>query len=192
MEERYRLADLVSATGVTQRTIRFYIAEGLLPPPEGAGPAAVYTRAHRDRLALINLLKDRYLPLREIRRRLAPMTDDEVRAELRQLAEVAPAASQGGAAMMPQQASADAVDYLDEVLGRRAVREPTRPTLPPVYFPPQPYPAPRPPLPAPARERWERIVLADGVELHVRDDRLREAIPLDALVRQARKLLGEP
>ena len=36
------------------------------------------------------------------------------------------------------------------------------------------------------------VFLADGVELHVRDDRLREAIPLDALVRQARKLLGEP
>jgi DNA-binding transcriptional MerR regulator len=189
--ERYRLADLVSATGVTQRTIRFYIAEGLLPPPEGAGPAAVYTSGHHDRLLLINRLKDGYLPLREIRRRLAPMTDDEVRAELRQLAEATPAAPGGGAAMMPQQASAAAVDYLDEVLGRGGAREVARPVPPPVYFPPLPYPAPRPPAPAPARERWERIVLADGVELHVREDRLREAIPLDALVRQARKLLGE-
>src|SRR3954451_23538388 len=129
--ERYRLADLVSATGVTPRTIRFYIAEGLLPPPEGAGPAAVYTTAHHNRLLLINRLKDRYLPLREIRRRLAPMTDDEVRAELQQLAEAAPAAPEGGAAMISQQASASAVDFLDEVLGRR---------VPPVYFPPAPFP----------------------------------------------------
>jgi DNA-binding transcriptional MerR regulator len=189
--ERYRLADLVSATGVTPRTIRFYIAEGLLPPPEGAGPAAVYTTAHHDRLLLINRLKDRYLPLREIRRRLAPMTDDEVRTELQQLAEVAPAAPEGGAAMMSQQASAAAVDYLDEVLGRRVPPAAGNPIVPPVYFPPAPFPVPRPPAPTPAREHWQRITLADGVELHVREDRLREAIPLDALVRQARKLLGE-
>jgi DNA-binding transcriptional MerR regulator len=189
--ERYRLADLVSATGVTQRTIRFSIAEGLLPPPEGAGPAAVYTTAHRDRLLLINRLKDRYLPLREIRRRLALMTDEEVRGELQTPAESAPAAPGGGATRMPQQSSAAAVDYLDEILGRRAPQEAVKPSVPPTYFPPAPFPVPRPPLPAPAREHWQRITLADGVELHVREDRLREAIPLDALVRQARKLLGE-
>lgn len=182
--ERYRLADLVSATDVTPRTIRFYIAEGLLPPPEGAGPAAVYTTAHRDRLLLINRLKGRYLPLREIRRRLAPLTDDEVRAELQQLAEAAPPAPGEGAAMTPQPAGTAAVDYLDEVLGHRAPRETGKPGLPPAYFP-------RPPAPTPAREHWQRITLAEGVELHVREDRLREAIPLDALVRQARKLLGE-
>src|SRR3954447_24714796 len=97
--ERYRLADLVSATGVTQRTIRFYIAEGLLPPPEGAGPAAVYTTAHHDRLLLINPLKDRYLRCGEPRRRLPRMPDDGVRADLGKWAEAAPAARGGGAAM---------------------------------------------------------------------------------------------
>ncbi|HEY8598253.1 MAG TPA: MerR family transcriptional regulator [Thermomicrobiales bacterium] len=157
--ERYRLADLADLTGVTQRTIRFYIAEGLLPPPEGAGPAAVYTAVHRDRLALINGLKERYLPLREIRSRLATLTEAEIRAELQQIAAEPP---------------------------------PDPATTPPAALPPSeftPYPKPIPI--AHAHERWERITLSDGVELHVRADRLREAIPLDALVRQARKVLGE-
>jgi DNA-binding transcriptional MerR regulator len=169
--ERYRLTELTNITGVTQRTIRFYIAEGLLPPPEGAGPAAVYTAAHRDRLALINVLKERYLPLKEIRRRLATLTEAEIRAELQQSTAELPLTEPSIPAV-----SAATIDYLDSLLDSR----------------------PRNVLPADAvravasvREHWERITLADGVELHVRADRLREAIPLDALVRQARKLLGE-
>lgn len=182
--ERYRLAELADITGVTQRTIRFYIAEGLLPPPEGAGPAAVYTAAHRDRLALINGLKERYLPLREIRRRLATLTEPEVRAELQQIAAAPPPAP---AATPP--IAGNALAYLDDVLSR-GQRVPPAAGRPAAGMPPA-TPYPKPSAIAPAREHWERITLADGVELHVRVDRLREAIPLDALVRQARKLLGE-
>ena len=183
--ERYRLVELADLTGVTQRTIRFYIAEGLLPPPEGAGPAAVYTAAHRDRLALINGLKDRYLPLREIRRRLATLTDAEIRAELQQIA-VAPLPGQD--ATTP--AATNALDYLNDVPGRKP-RGVSGAGTPAAGAVPSPAPYPKPAAITPERERWERITLADGVELHVRADRLREAIPLDALVRQARKLLGE-
>ena len=151
--ERYRLSELTRLTGLTPRTIRYYIAEGLLPPPEGLGPAAVYTAAHRDRLALIALLKDRYLPLREIRRRLAALSDGEVREEL--------------------------------------VREGCAPTPPPRGETTPP--AEAAPASAPdgnGRERWERITLGDGVELHVREDRRRAAAPLEALIRHARGLLG--
>ncbi|HEX5502416.1 MAG TPA: MerR family transcriptional regulator [Thermomicrobiales bacterium] len=184
--ERYRINELADETDVTPRTIRFYVAEGLLPPPEGNGPAAVYTAAHRDRLRLIGLLKARYLPLREIRKRIAVLTDAEVRAELRE------AALAGGREVAADEARAPdaALAYLDRVLGRVA-------ESPPAYAPPAP--SPRPALPArraraPAaapRERWERIVLADGVELHVREDRRREVGPLEALIRHARDLLGE-
>jgi hypothetical protein len=84
-----------------------------------------------------------------------------------------------------------AADYLDRVLDRDVRRFPTRPIPPPTYLPPAPRPITPIPTPAPAREQWERIVLADGIELHVRDDRRQERILLDALIRQARKLLGE-
>lgn len=182
---RYRMNELAKVTGVTPRTIRFYIHEGLLPPPEGGGPAAAYTAEHRDRLALIGLLKARYLPLQEIRQRLAPLSAAEVRAELDRLHAAQPA-NAPGRAVMETTASADAaLDYLDDVLRRLPRREQA-----PQRLPSAPLPAPFP-RPAPARERWERITLADGVELHVREDRRRETTLLDAVVRQARKLLGE-
>ncbi|MFN8541039.1 MAG: MerR family transcriptional regulator [Thermomicrobiales bacterium] len=197
----YRLNELTDATGVTSRTIRFYIAEGLLPPPQGAGPASVYTSAHRDRLRLIGLLKDQYLPLREIRRRLATLTDAQVRAELQaqpQLQELpeevamSPAPPSPPLSAPPSPPGNSAADYLDSVLNRDARPAAPRPSAPPAYFPPAPQPSTPAPTPTPTREQWERIALADGIELHVRDDRRQERILLEALIRQARKLLGEP
>ena len=196
--ERYPLRELAQETGLTRRAIRFYITEGLLPPPEGLGPAAVYTEGHRDRLRLIGRLKERYWPLREIRRHLATLTDAEVRAELRQGEQEQ---SAGRARETPAgRRTPDergAVAYLHSVLGGGA-----KPTPPPAPVRP---PAARTTAPgapvgggagaeragAPPRERWERIVLGEGVELHVREDRRREVVPLEALIRHARELLGE-
>jgi DNA-binding transcriptional MerR regulator len=211
--ERYRIAELAQATGLTPRTIRFYVAEGLLPPPEGAGPAAVYTAGHRDRLQLITSLKDQYLPLKEIRRRIATLTDAEVRDRLREEETAGPAP---GATVADEAPPDDAVAYLSRALGGAAEgRTPLRAYSPPAPSTPppaQPAPAPaapgtprpgQPGLPATgghrrdgaarsaAREQWERIALADGVELHVREDRRTAVGPLEALIRQARKLLGE-
>jgi DNA-binding transcriptional MerR regulator len=77
--ERLTLGELTTAADVSVRTVRYYIAEGLLPPPEGSGPASSYTQGHLDRLRLIQRLKEAYLPLKEIRRRLSGLSDDEVR-----------------------------------------------------------------------------------------------------------------
>lgn len=78
------LTELVEAAGISVRTVRYYIAEGLLPPPQGAGPRAAYTAEHLDRLRLIARLKDAYLPLREIRRRLRGLDAAAVRALLKE------------------------------------------------------------------------------------------------------------
>jgi DNA-binding transcriptional MerR regulator len=80
--ERLTLGELTAAADVSVRTVRYYIAEGLLPPPEGSGPASAYTQGHLDRLRLIQRLKEAYLPLKEIRRRLSGLSDDEVRSVL--------------------------------------------------------------------------------------------------------------
>ena len=69
--ERLTLGELTAAADVSVRTVRYYIAEGLLPPPEGSGPGSAYTQGHLDRLRLIQRLKEAYLPLKEIRRRLS-------------------------------------------------------------------------------------------------------------------------
>jgi len=80
--ERLTLGELTSAADVSVRTVRYYIAEGLLPPPEGSGPGSAYTQGHLDRLFLIQRFKEGYLPLKEIRRRLSGLSDDEVRSLL--------------------------------------------------------------------------------------------------------------
>lgn len=80
-----RIGDFAAAAGVSARTVRYYIVEGLLPPPEGAGLGAMYDQAHLDRLRLILRLKDAYLPLKEIRRQLTGLDDAGVRRRLKEL-----------------------------------------------------------------------------------------------------------
>ena len=99
----YTVKELASRAGVTTRTIYYYVGEGLLPPPRGGGPASSYDDEHLLRLRLIRRLKEEYLPLAEIRRRLVGLDVEEARALL-----AAPAAS-------PAPDSARA--YLARVLG---------------------------------------------------------------------------
>lgn len=72
------LDELCEQTGVTVRTVRYYITEGLLPPPIGHGTSARYSGEHLDRLTVIAALKDRFLPLREIRRTLSGLEPDAI------------------------------------------------------------------------------------------------------------------
>ena len=95
-----RIGEFAAAAGVSARTVRYYIVEGLLPPPEGAGLGAMYTQAHLDRLRLILRLKDTYLPLKEIRRQLTGLDDAGVRSRLAEL-EGAGAPVQSRAASVP-------------------------------------------------------------------------------------------
>jgi DNA-binding transcriptional MerR regulator len=111
---RYSLPELTRAAGVSTRTIRYYMGEGLLPPPTGAGPGSHYSDAHLDRLRLIGQLKAEYLPLREIRRRLDGLSDQEVRDLLAH--PVAP----------PERDSA--VDYVGRLLRSRPARAMPDPT----------------------------------------------------------------
>ncbi len=75
----YSLDELSEAAGVTPRTVRYYIVEGLLPPPISAGRNATYSQEHLDRLLAIAMLKDMFLPLREIKRQLEMLTPEQLR-----------------------------------------------------------------------------------------------------------------
>jgi DNA-binding transcriptional MerR regulator len=104
-EGRYAIGDLAGLAGITPRTVRYYIAQGLLPGPAGSGPGAHYTESHLARLRLIRRLQRQHQPLSEIRQRLAMLGDPDV-AEL--LAEDEP----------PEQAPADsALEYVRSILG---------------------------------------------------------------------------
>jgi DNA-binding transcriptional MerR regulator len=65
--EGYGLVELADVSGVSERTIRYYQNERLLPKPSKKGRDAIYNDEHRDRLAVITELRDRGLTLQNIR-----------------------------------------------------------------------------------------------------------------------------
>src|SRR5512141_648218 len=79
-DDPYSLGDLARLADVTPRTVRYYVAQGLLPSPDVAGPATRYTEVHLARLRLIRRLQRDHLPLAEIRVRLGRMGDADIRA----------------------------------------------------------------------------------------------------------------
>src|SRR5438477_9635850 len=101
------IQELADRAEVTTRTIRYYVEQGVLPPPERGRPAE-YTEEHVARLALIKRLKEQYLPLEEIRDTLQRLSLTEVQALV--------------ADYSPQQEQAQkvdsAADYIANVLGR--------------------------------------------------------------------------
>jgi DNA-binding transcriptional MerR regulator len=65
-DRTYGILELVQASGVPRRTIRYYVQRGLLPPPEGAGRGHFYREDHLRRLLNIRDLQDQGLTLEEI------------------------------------------------------------------------------------------------------------------------------
>lgn len=65
-QQTLTLAELADQTGLAARTIRFYIARGLLAGPTVAGRGAVYTHDHIERLRRIQKLQAEGATLNEI------------------------------------------------------------------------------------------------------------------------------
>ena len=76
----YTIADLARLSGLNVRTIRYYLAQGLIPATGESGPGAHYGQGHLDRLLLTKRLQAQHLPLAEIRSRLEQLPDDDVAA----------------------------------------------------------------------------------------------------------------
>lgn len=75
---RYAIGELADETGVSARTIRYYVGQGLLAPAYGRGPSATYDLGHLLRLRLIQHLKEQRNSLNHIKDLLARMTDAEI------------------------------------------------------------------------------------------------------------------
>ncbi|MFL5803789.1 MAG: MerR family transcriptional regulator [Roseiflexaceae bacterium] len=225
-ETLYTIGDLAELAGTTPRTIRYYTAEGLLPPPDTRGRYALYGQEHLDRLRLIARLKDAYLPLGEIKLRMEQLSGGEIRHLLADYAgqpaptpasaaeyitqvlttSIAPQATPEGPRMLAESASS---------YGPTKEQPPTGPT--PIGFAtPAPAPAsraegaaqssllrrlvpqrrqgdaPQPAAPPAPEETWQRVTLAPGVELHMREPLapgLRERV--ERLIDQAREQFGD-
>jgi DNA-binding transcriptional MerR regulator len=111
-DEPYSLADLARLADVTPRTIRYYVAQGLLPSPEAAGPATRYGEGHLARLRLIKRLQRDHLPLAEIRIRLERMEDQDVQALLD---------ASGNVVAEPPQSGEDTLVYVQTLMSNAGV-----------------------------------------------------------------------
>ncbi len=196
---QYGLAELAGEAGVSVRTVRYYIAEGLLPPAHIAGARSYYTQAHLDRLRLIGQLKAAYLPLKEIRRRLAGLDDDEVHRLVTGEPEAGPATETA-----PELDSAAA--YLARLRSRAFGAGDTDPAPLPASMPftlhdiPPSVIASRHLTATSETERaqteeaegpWRRVRLSDDAELLIREEVYhRKHDRIDWLIRWARKVFG--
>jgi DNA-binding transcriptional MerR regulator len=196
-DDPYSLSDLARLADVTPRTVRYYVALGLLPSPEAAGPATRYGEGHLARLRLIRRLQRDHLPLAEIRARLERMADDEIIATVSALdtREQDPSQDPGDTlafvrSLMQQSGIrptvADRGPAPDVSVRRMALAESLDgawaqaasahvPSAPPSAPPAEPLAASIPgvgsassPRPGLDRTTWERIVISPDVELHVR------------------------
>ena len=198
MPAEYTLTDLAKLAGVSTRTVRYYIAQGLLPSPTQAGSNSRYSDEHLERLRKIRRLQAAHLPLAEIRRLLEQLSTEEVTA------------LSDATTTYDDLASDTALDYIESLLRPRTVERPA--SIESSTFARRPFPAvaldARPlaampltaaPLPAPTkastepdRAQWERITLDPDIELHVRRPLTRQlSKQVERLIAIARELLKE-
>ena len=172
------LADLAASSGLEPRTIRSWVAQGLLPPPLSRGPAARYPTDTLPRLLAIRTMRDALgMSLTDIRKELLVASPEQIAAY----------ASRAETVAKPSQATGNpASSALDYIANLRARAPQPAPVLTAEATPPRPRTAtgiealerrlghgrPEPARKARAEE-WLRIPVTPDIELTVRG-------PLDA------------
>jgi DNA-binding transcriptional MerR regulator len=68
----YNADELADLGGVSRRTVRYYVQEGLIPAPLGVGRGRHYGRLHLERLLDVKARQEAGLSLDDIRARRAP------------------------------------------------------------------------------------------------------------------------
>ncbi len=193
-DESFDLPTLCDLAGVTPRTVRYYMQQGLLPQPGAGRDARKYGAGTLNRLRLIRQMQRQHLPLAEIRARLETLADDAVAALLE--------SGQGS----PPAPLGSAREYLDAVFGQppprrsqavdstsvprhRALTRASSTLLGSASAPASTEPEASWPQ---AREQWERLRLHADVELHVRRPASRDLNRrLERLLEEARRILND-
>jgi len=137
-----------------ERTIRFYLAEGLIQAPEEKqGTASVFGYLNLLQLLTVKKLQAEHLPIRKIRE----LVDGKSEEELETLLGVS------GASRKKSRES-DAKDYLESLLA------PAAPRFTAAARPSQQH-APDVDMAGEATEQsWQRVEIEPGLELHIRSD----------------------
>ena len=111
MQQELTLAELADASGLQSRTIRSWVAQGLLPGPLTRGPAARYPADQLERILAIRTLKDLLgMSLTDIRRELLVASAEQIQAWAAKAAGIAPESPKSSAMSEPADPTA-ALDY---------------------------------------------------------------------------------
>lgn len=120
-ERTYKLDELARATGMSARTVRYYVQRGLLPAAAFRGKDTAYGHEHLVRLRAIRRLQEAFFPLDAIAGELASRTLGEIERIAEGKVMPAIAAARGA-----PEASADEACTTDDdprsVLERQAAR----------------------------------------------------------------------
>lgn len=185
----YTLEQLAEGSGIYERTIRSYIARGLLPPPDGRGRAASYGPEHLLRLKFIQAV------------RLAAHPYELPLAKIEDLLRSLPSEQIERIAKGEEQVHATFVDHLDPSLlrRRRVEREDHAPGETMLRAPlgginasyaPEPEPAPRAPAarraPRPGGELWSSIDVTPDLRLSMRGSDVETQAQLEHLAARLR------
>ena len=183
MNNEMSIGQLAKSAGVTTRTIRFYVAEGLLAKPEKKGTRQVYSSLHLTTLKLISAMKAMYLPLWRIGQELEGTTESDM---LKLLEEIAASKGTYNNPFHPLP------PILRSESGQYLLRE-----TPAEYNSASPAPPVHADLPPPeyimSTENWKRIQIRPGVELHFKAARDPNFVKwIEHIVVHARKTYGDP
>ena len=78
MGKQYTISEIETNTGISRRTIHYYIKKKLIPPASGAGGGAYYSDEHIIKLKLIKEMQNSHLKLSGIKQALDAMTLTEM------------------------------------------------------------------------------------------------------------------
>ncbi|MHB1356254.1 MAG: MerR family transcriptional regulator [Anaerolineae bacterium] len=188
----YQISELAKLAGVTVRTIRYYISQGLLPSPTSSGQFDRYDDSYLHKLELIRRLKEEYLPLDKIRDLITSMSDEAIQAEVAS-SNALPAESGSARDYVRSVLYPDEAVSLNKRLANR-VAEPQVHTGGVIHNEQRSYQtsrvarsaAPAPPqalglFAEQERETWLRYRIHPDIELHVREQpahpRVRQRLP---------------
>jgi DNA-binding transcriptional MerR regulator len=189
----FTISELEARTGLRRRTIHFYVQQGFLPAPSGAGGSARYGEEHLLRLILIKEMQSSHLKLSGIKEALDAMSIEQMRALAGKISganvtwdpqslerwithshqdrdaagyEEPPVICEERRAPFDEKEEPEGFSFLDALDKARSGKKiqgsgPRRTAASGSRG--------RPSLGEAAQ--WERIIIADGIELHVRSDR---------------------
>jgi DNA-binding transcriptional MerR regulator len=140
-----------------ERTIRYYLSEGLLAPADDKqGTASVFGYLHLLQLLVVKRLQADHLPIRKIKELVEGRTERELERLLGS----------------DEKQKNEAINYLESLLrSRAAASSPLLKTSAPRHGSSSQAAVPQPSQPQQTSGgSWSRVEIEPGLELHVRDD----------------------